>query len=118
MRPQPLIAVSDVAASNCWYRTLQDCDAAGLGPKYDTLVANGTLILQLHRFDVEHHHGRIGDRFSPDLSSQPSLPNRHSTRGTAAASPTAISCLGAFPSPVASARNNLLMPATENLHRK
>jgi hypothetical protein len=43
------------------------------------------------------------NRFNPNSSSQPPAPNPHSTLGTAAASPTAISCLGAFWSPAASA---------------
>ena len=38
--------------------------AAGVhtaGQKYERLTSNGVLILQLHEFEVEHHHGRIGD---------------------------------------------------------
>ena len=31
------------------------------GPEYERLVSHGGLILQLHRWDVEHHHGRIRD---------------------------------------------------------
>ena len=61
MRPQPLIAVTDVEASSRWYQRLLGCQSAHGGAEYERLVANGTLILQLHRFDVEHHHGRIGD---------------------------------------------------------
>jgi catechol 2,3-dioxygenase-like lactoylglutathione lyase family enzyme len=61
MRAQPLIAVSDVEASSRWYQHLFDCDIADLGLEYEKLVVNDTLVLQLHRFDAEHHHGRIGD---------------------------------------------------------
>ncbi len=61
MRPQPLIAVTDVEASSRWYQRLLGCRSAHGGAKYERLVANGVLILQLHRFEVEHHHGRIGD---------------------------------------------------------
>lgn len=61
MRPQPLIAVSDAEASRSWYQRLLACDSADLGPEYEKLVANGTSVLQLHRFDVEHYHPRIGD---------------------------------------------------------
>jgi catechol 2,3-dioxygenase-like lactoylglutathione lyase family enzyme len=61
MRPQPLIAVSEVEASRRWYQRLLACDSADLGPEYDKLVARGTSVLQLHRFDVEHYHPRIGD---------------------------------------------------------
>lgn len=63
MRPQPLIAVNDVEASSRWYQRLLGCESAHGGPKYERLVSrNGTLVLQLHNWEVEHHHGRIGDR--------------------------------------------------------
>lgn len=61
MRSQPLIAVSDVEASSRWYQRLLDCQSAHGGAEYERLVANGALILQLHRFGVEHDHGPIGD---------------------------------------------------------
>ena len=61
MHPQPLIAVSDVEASSRWYQRLLGCHSAHGGADYERLVFNGALILQLHRFDVEHHHGPIGN---------------------------------------------------------
>jgi len=61
MRPQPLIAVTDVEASSRWYQFLLGCQSAHGGAEYERLVADGNLILQLHRFGVEHHHGAIGD---------------------------------------------------------
>jgi len=61
MRAQPLIAVSDVEVSSRWYQRLLGCQSAHGGTEYERLVSNGVLVLQLHRFDVEHHHGRIGD---------------------------------------------------------
>jgi catechol 2,3-dioxygenase-like lactoylglutathione lyase family enzyme len=61
MRPQPLIAVTDVEASSRWYQRLLGCHSAHGGATYERLVSNGVLILQLHRFDVEHHHGPIGN---------------------------------------------------------
>ena len=61
MRPQPLIAVTDVEASSRWYQRLLGCESGHGGAEYERLFSNGVLILQLHRFDVEHHHGRIGD---------------------------------------------------------
>lgn len=61
MRAQPLIAVSDVEASSRWYQRLLGCQSAHGGTEYERLASNGVLVLQLHRFDVEHHHGRIGD---------------------------------------------------------
>ena len=61
MRPQPLIAVTDVLASSLWYQRLLDCQSAHGGTEYERLVSNGVLILQLHRFEVDHHHGAIGN---------------------------------------------------------
>ena len=62
MRPQPLIAVRDVEASSLWYQHLLGCESAHGGAEYERLVApQGALILQLHRWEVEHHHGPIGD---------------------------------------------------------
>ena len=59
--PQPLICVSDVEASSRWYGRLLAGTSAHGGPDYERLVSNGRLILQLHRWDVAHDHGRIGD---------------------------------------------------------
>jgi hypothetical protein len=61
MRPQPLIAVTDVEASSRWYQRLLGCRSAHGGAEYERLVANGALVLQLHRFDTAHHHGAIGE---------------------------------------------------------
>jgi len=60
MRTQPLICVRDVEASSRWYQRLLGCQSDHGGPQYERLVSSGGLILQLHRWDVEHHHGRIG----------------------------------------------------------
>lgn len=62
MRPQPLIAVTDVEASSRWYQRLLGLDSAHGGREYERLEVGGKLIMQLHRFDVEHHHGPIGNR--------------------------------------------------------
>jgi predicted enzyme related to lactoylglutathione lyase len=61
MQPHPLICVSDVEASSAWYQRLFGCESAHGGREYERLVKNGTLVMQLHSFDVEHDHGRIGD---------------------------------------------------------
>jgi len=61
MRPQPLICVTDVEASSRWYQRLLACRSAHGGKQYEQLVHDGQLVLQLHSFDVEHHHGRIGN---------------------------------------------------------
>src|SRR4029453_18149570 len=62
MRPQPLIAVIDVEASSQWYQRLLGCRSNHGGSAYEQLVSNGQLVLQLHSFGVEHHHGPIGNR--------------------------------------------------------
>src|SRR5262245_17714005 len=64
MRPQPLIAVADVEASSRWYQLLLGCQGVHGGADYERLVVGGELVLQLHRWDVDHHHGPIGDRDS------------------------------------------------------
>jgi catechol 2,3-dioxygenase-like lactoylglutathione lyase family enzyme len=63
MRPQPLICVRDVEASARWYQRLLGCESSqgGHGYEYKRLFSEGRLILQLHRWDVEHDHGPIGD---------------------------------------------------------
>ncbi|HQR39630.1 MAG TPA: VOC family protein [Blastocatellia bacterium] len=61
MRPQPLIAVSDVEASSRWYQELLGCRSAHGGPEYERLEVDGVLVMQLHRFEVDHHHGPIGN---------------------------------------------------------
>lgn len=61
MRPQPLLCVHDVEATSRWYQQLLGCQSAHGGPEYERLESNGTLILQLHRWDVDHDHGPIGD---------------------------------------------------------
>jgi catechol 2,3-dioxygenase-like lactoylglutathione lyase family enzyme len=62
MRPQPLLAVSDVEAMSRWYQLLLGCKSAHGGPHYERLTAGGRLVLQLHHWDEEHHHGPVGDR--------------------------------------------------------
>lgn len=61
MRPQPLIAVTDVEASSRWYQRLLLCRSDHGGSEYERLLFNGRLILQLHSFEVDHDHGPIGD---------------------------------------------------------
>jgi len=69
MRAQPLIVCRDVEASSRFYQQLLGCQSAHGGPEYDRLVAAlhhsqwGTdgLILQLHNWEADHHHGHLGD---------------------------------------------------------
>lgn len=61
MHPQPLIAVTDVPRSSLWYQKLLGCESAHGGNEYERLNFKGELVMQLHHFEIEHHHGRIGD---------------------------------------------------------
>jgi catechol 2,3-dioxygenase-like lactoylglutathione lyase family enzyme len=61
MRAQPLICCNDVEANSRWYQQLLGLRSNHGGPNYEQLVRDGELILQLHSFAVEHHHGAIGD---------------------------------------------------------
>jgi catechol 2,3-dioxygenase-like lactoylglutathione lyase family enzyme len=61
MYPEPLICVSDVERSSRWYQRLLGCKSDHGGDQYERLVSRGRLVLQLHRWDVEHHHGPLGD---------------------------------------------------------
>jgi hypothetical protein len=57
IQPQPLIAVRDVDASRRWYCRLLDGNYAH-GDKdliYDGIYCQGTLVLQLHRWEAENH---------------------------------------------------------------
>jgi predicted enzyme related to lactoylglutathione lyase len=56
-QPQTMIAVRDVEASSRWYQQLLSFRSDHGGPEYERLLADGTLVLQLHHRDVEHHHG-------------------------------------------------------------
>ncbi|GAA3629562.1 VOC family protein [Microlunatus ginsengisoli] len=64
-QPQTLLAVTDVEAASSWYQALLGLTSDHGGPEYERLLAGGTLVLQLHRLDVAHHHGTIGDPERP-----------------------------------------------------
>lgn len=61
MKLAPLICVHDVEASSRWYQRLLGCESGHGGVEYERLDSNGRLILQLHRWDVDHDHGPLGD---------------------------------------------------------
>lgn len=60
-RAQPLLAVRDVEASSAWYQHVLGLVSDHGGPEYERLLADGVLVLQLHRHDVTHHHGPVVD---------------------------------------------------------
>ena len=57
IQSQTMIAVRDVEASSRWYQELLGLRSDHGGPQYERLLCDGTLVLQLHHRDVEHHHG-------------------------------------------------------------
>jgi catechol 2,3-dioxygenase-like lactoylglutathione lyase family enzyme len=70
MRAQPLIECRDVEVSSKFYQRLLGCRSAHGGREYDRLVdpklhksqwGTDGLILQLHAWDVDHHHIHPGD---------------------------------------------------------
>jgi len=62
---QTMIMVRDVEASSRWYQTVLGLRSDHGGAEYERLTAGGVLVLQLHRHDVDHHHGPIGDVEAP-----------------------------------------------------
>jgi catechol 2,3-dioxygenase-like lactoylglutathione lyase family enzyme len=65
MRPQTLIAVSDVEKSSAWYCEVLGAVSGHGGPEYERLVVDDVLVMQLHNLDVDHHHGPFGDPSHP-----------------------------------------------------
>jgi catechol 2,3-dioxygenase-like lactoylglutathione lyase family enzyme len=61
MRSQPLLAVTDVETSSRWYQHLLGCRSGHGGSEYEQLIWEGAIVLQLHRFEVAHHHLPIGN---------------------------------------------------------
>jgi predicted enzyme related to lactoylglutathione lyase len=74
MRAQPLIVCRDVEAASRFYQRLLGCKSAHGGREYERLVdpahhhteyGSDGLLLQLHAWDVDHHHGAMGDPSLP-----------------------------------------------------
>lgn len=61
IRPQPLLCVKDVPASSRWYQAVLGATSAHGGEEYERLEVEGELVLQLHAFEEDHHHGQMGD---------------------------------------------------------
>lgn len=57
----PLICVSDVEESSRWYQKLLGLVSGHGGKEYERLNNADGLVLQLHKWEVEHHHGPLGD---------------------------------------------------------
>jgi predicted enzyme related to lactoylglutathione lyase len=64
-KPQTMLAVRDVEAASRWYQHLLGLTSDHGGTEYERLLSDGELVLQLHRVDVEHHHGPISNVTGP-----------------------------------------------------
>jgi catechol 2,3-dioxygenase-like lactoylglutathione lyase family enzyme len=53
--PQPLVVVSDVAASSRFYVELLDAESGHGGDEYEQVVSAGEIVLQIHRLVMDHH---------------------------------------------------------------
>lgn len=60
-----MIAVANVPESSRWYQHVLGATSGHGGAEYEQLLVDGVMILQLHRLDVGHHHGTIGDPEQP-----------------------------------------------------
>jgi len=63
--PQPLLVVRDVVASSRFYCTVLHAESGHGGDEYEQILSGGELVLQLHRIDVEDHHGALADPTKP-----------------------------------------------------
>ncbi|MGH2859410.1 MAG: VOC family protein [Solirubrobacteraceae bacterium] len=60
-----MITVSDVPAASRWYQRVLGAVSGHGGGEYERLLVDGVLVLQLHRDNVEHHHGPLADPRHP-----------------------------------------------------
>ncbi|MFC0626935.1 VOC family protein [Kribbella deserti] len=65
VRAQPMIAVTAVEKSSAWYQLVLGVSSGHGGTEYEQLRSDGVLVMQLHRLEVGHHHGAIGDPALP-----------------------------------------------------
>lgn len=61
VRSQPLLCVHDVQRSSRWYQAVLGAESGHGGDEYERITIGGVLVLQLHCFEEEHHHGKMGD---------------------------------------------------------
>jgi catechol 2,3-dioxygenase-like lactoylglutathione lyase family enzyme len=57
--PQPMLVVRDVARARDFYTAVLGAESGHGGDEYEQIVVGGEILLQLHRIDVEDHHGLL-----------------------------------------------------------
>jgi catechol 2,3-dioxygenase-like lactoylglutathione lyase family enzyme len=65
VRSQPLLCVRDVKASSRWYQTVLGVKSGHGGDEYEMLMDGQVMVMQLHCFEQDHHHGSMGDPSKP-----------------------------------------------------
>jgi predicted enzyme related to lactoylglutathione lyase len=60
-----MITVADVPRASRFYQRVLAATSGHGGDEYERLIVDGELVLQLHRDDVGHHHGMLGDPGQP-----------------------------------------------------
>jgi catechol 2,3-dioxygenase-like lactoylglutathione lyase family enzyme len=60
-----MVVVHDVPASSRFYQAVLDAESGHGGDEYEQIVKDGEIVLQLHRIDVEDHHGPLADPEEP-----------------------------------------------------
>jgi catechol 2,3-dioxygenase-like lactoylglutathione lyase family enzyme len=63
--PQPLVVVRDVPASSRFYQQVLGAESGHGGDAYEQILGDGELLLQLHSFEAEDHHGPLADGDQP-----------------------------------------------------
>ena len=64
MRPQPMIALADVAAGSKWFQDVLGLRSGHGGNEYEMLMDGDELVVQLHHWDA-HEHPHLGDETNP-----------------------------------------------------
>lgn len=60
-----MVVVRDVPAASRFYQRVLGAESGHGGDEYEQIVAGGEILLQLHRIDVEDHHGPLADPDQP-----------------------------------------------------
>jgi catechol 2,3-dioxygenase-like lactoylglutathione lyase family enzyme len=60
-----MVVVRDVPASSRFYQQVLGAESGHGGDEYEQIVSDGEIVLQIHRIDVEDHHGPLADPDRP-----------------------------------------------------
>ncbi|CAN5466109.1 hypothetical protein BH10BDE1_BH10BDE1_25330 [soil metagenome] len=56
---QPMISVNNVTKSSRWYQKLLGAKSGHGGVEYEQILSGKTMILQLHAWEIDHHHAGL-----------------------------------------------------------